>query len=243
MTTALTSENIQTLHGERLAGLSGWEISFRSDNQGMHHQMYVNGQLADFTDTLSQRAFHVDLEDFPQEIAIVAVDSHRRMSDMSAELPSQLGQPTWIRRIVAVQQPQLPVGSLLAYMDDHTTGQMDSSPLVERIISPAWSPNWGFGNDCFAYGGFGYDATAAPGCGQGTFGAGGFGFDARTTQLAASLSEEGLHQCLIRLTSPENISVDARPEEVSSLPPPEPPAKLQAVSYNAETQQLNLQIQ
>jgi len=108
MTTALTSENIQTLHGERLAGLSGWEISFRSDNQGMHHQMYVNGQLADFTDTLSQRAFHVDLEDFPQEIAIVAVDSHRRMSDMSAELPSQLGQPTWIGALLPFNNPNSP---------------------------------------------------------------------------------------------------------------------------------------
>jgi len=243
MSVTFTTDNIDRLQAAALDPPRGWEITFRSANAGLHHQLYVNGELADFTDAADQRSFVVDPAGFHRELVVAAVDRDNRAVDLSNRLDSQAQRPPWIFRASVIRSADQQGGSLVAVLGDHTTGQIDPLALAERKLRPEWSPRWGFGDDPFGTGGLGYDAASAPGLGKGAFGAGAFGQDAEVLVVSAPLAEEGEHQIVLRVISESGKYADGPVQNISAYPPPPPPSSLQATNYDAQTNTLTLQIQ
>ncbi len=243
MSAVLLTDNIDRLQAIALDTPRGWKISFRSTNEGLHHQLYVNGQLADWADTVEQRSFFLDAERFPHELIIAAVDSENRTVDMSGQLPTALQQPPWVYRATVVRALKHSTSSRVAVLGDHATGQVDPQPLVLRELYPDCLSRWGFGEDAFGMGGLGYNGTTAPGLGKGAFGAGPFGIESSAMSISVPLAEEGTHQILLRVISESGEYADGTIQNIPAWPPPQPPASLQATGYDAQTNTLTLQIQ
>ena len=241
MTAAFTTDNIDRLQAMPLDRPRGWEVRFRSGNAGLHHQLYVNGRLADFTDTPQQRAFILPEQPAPAALCVAAVAAAKRRTDFGALLPGDA--PAWVYCAEIVQNLAHPAGSRVELLTDHATGELDETPAAVRDLWPASSPRWGFGESAFARGGFGYGGVGAPGLGRGAFGAGPFGMNAETVPLTTALAEPGTHEIALRTVSPDGRTVDAEPTAFEAAPPPAPPAGLSAVAYDPQTDTLTLRIE
>jgi hypothetical protein len=220
----------------------GWIVRFRSSNEGLRHQLYVNGRLADYTDLPEQRSFCLHSPNTPLAIRIAAVDTMHRATDMAEQLPPEDRDPSWVYRPRVVRSVANRPGEVVEMLDDHTTGELSDTPLATRVIWPAWMPRWAFGEDPFGEGGFGYDGVNAPGMGLGAFAAGPFGMDADLIDLEASLSEEGVHKLVHRARSREGLVTDSTPQHVTAALPAAPARSLTAVTYDDQTTELMLQI-
>ncbi len=240
MTATLTTDNIDSLQAIELAA-GGWTVTFASGNIALHHQLYVNAKLADFTDTLAQREFHLELADYPRQIVIAAVDRDHRTTDFS-DLLGQDGQTPWVYEVSLVR-PSHSQTNRIALMGDHATGLFDDEPLMTLDLQPDWDDEWGFGTDSFGFGGAGYSGSTAPGAGKGAFGAGEFGIDAHLLTLSVALSEAGDHQLRLRVISKDGLYADGPITVFSSTPPPAVIPSITATSYDNQTETLTLQIQ
>ena len=243
MTATFITDSIDRLQSAKLDPPRGWEVTFRSSNTGLHHQLYVNGQLADVTDTAEQRTFCLPADTSPMEVAIAAVDRLNRETDMSDRLPPPLRNPGWVYSSSVVQSVSHRIGDRLSCHKDHTTGQVDPQPLMVREIWPAWVPRWAWGEIAFGAGGFGYGGTGAPGLGKGAFGAGPFGMNADVLHIYAPLSEEGNHQIVLRTVAQDGRSVDSETQNFAATPPPKPAASITVTQYDIETHTLTLAIE
>lgn len=240
MTAALTTDNIDRLQALELAS-GGWTITFASNNDGLYHQLYVNGRLADFADTAAQREFHLELADYPRQVVIAAVDYDHRTVEFS-DLLGEDGQTPWVYE-VSVVRPAHGLTSRIELMGDHATGLFDDEPLMTLDLQPDWEDEWGFGSDNFGFGGAGYSCSTAPGAGEGSFGAGDFGIDAHLLTLSAALPEEGDHQLRLRVISKDGLYTDGATTIFSSTPPPAVVPSITATSYDNQSETLTLQIQ
>ncbi len=240
MSDEFTTDNITQLRAVPRG--TGWEIRFASGNAACCHQLYVNGRLADWTDTAAQRAFALDvILGGPAEILVAAVAPALRRTDLSARLSDAQRNPAWVYRASVVRSHRHGRGDCAALLGDHATGQIDDCPLDRQELRPAWLDEWGLGAGPFGSGGFGYDAAAAPGL-RGAFGAGPFGIGAELLELSAALAEEGAHQLLVRTIAPDGRGADGEPVAFQAAPPPAPPAAVTITDYDAETQTVTIQI-
>ncbi len=242
MTAALTIDNIDRLRTNDLDPPRGWEVVFRSLNAGMHHQLYVNGRLADWTDTPEQRRFLLAGAHAPREICVAAVAAEDRAADLSDQLPEGVRNTGWVYRASVVRFIGHAAADRVALHTDHATGELDPEPLVVREIWPAWAPRWAWGESAFGLGGFGYGGVGAPGLGKGAFGAASFGMDADLIHLAAELAEDGTHTLVLRTLASDGRFADAEAEQVAAHPPPTPPAALEVAGYDPQTHTLTLEI-
>ena len=243
MSGTFATDNIDALQAFPSADGNAWQITFRSTNEERFHQLYVNGRLADFSDTTAQRSFLVDAAPHPQDVLVVAVDGDLRHVDLSDRLDTFAGRSSWTYRAEVVRSASDRPGARLVLLGDHATGVLDPVPLATRELHPEWSARWGFGDDAFGEGGFGYDAAPAPGLGRGTFGAGPFGHGAETFLMEVPLPEEGQHQLQLRVVNPDGLYADGPLQTLTSCPPPACAGALVPVSYDPQTQTLTLQIQ
>lgn len=248
MTATFTTDNIDRLQATPLTGLGprgagGWGIAFHSLNGGLCHQLYINGRLADWTDTPTQRHFAIDGEISPLEIAIAAVDAPRRAVDLAELLGEGVGEPTWRYTAAALRGLQHRPGDMLAVMGDRATGQGASHVLALREIWPDWAPRWSFGEDVFGMGGFGYDGYRAPGLGVGLFGTGPFGLGIDTIIIYADLPEEGAHEIVLRTLAPDGQYADADAVSVLVAPPPGAVAGVSVTGYDDTTDTITLEIE
>ena len=241
MTTTLVTSGIDQVLAEP-AGHWGWTIRFRSANAGLHHQLYVNGRLADWTDVLQQRCFAIPQPTGIASIRVAAVEASARTTDLGEQLPPEERQPSWAYRPRVVRPADRRPGEVLEILSDHATGQLSDVPVASAEVSPAWVARWAFGDDPFGQGGFGYDGVSAPGLGQGAFGAGLFGMGADLIEVEAALAEEGTQQIVLRTRRPSAEVADGDPLYLQVAPPPAPPAGLTPLDYDHQTQQLQLQI-
>ncbi len=241
MTTQLITSGIDQVVVEAIS-LWDWSIRFRSDNVGLHHQLYLNGRLADWTESSEQRDFFCASPPSSLSIRIAAVSAAHRTTDLSGLLPAEEILPAWIHRPQVVRRPSARAGAVLEILSDHTTGQVSDEPLASVEVWPVWVPRWAFGEDRFGRGGFGYDGSAAPGLGEGAFGAGMFGMDADLLDIEAELRESGTHRIVLRTRLPDGQVTDLDPVNVQAAALPAPPAGLTALSYDEQNQQLQLQI-
>lgn len=221
----------------------GWTVRFRSSNAGLHHQLYVNGRLGDWTDTPDKRSFFLDSPVSPLAIRIAAVSPLGRAADLAEELPQDERRPPWVYRPQIVRSIAHQAGELVEILGDHATGDLSEEPLAFAEIWPVWIPRWAFGEDHFGEGGFGYDGVNAPGMGAGAFGAGGFGMDADLVRLEAVLEEEGTHKIVLRTRNRHGRIAESDPRYINVSLPGLPAASLTAVTYEHQTEQLTLQIE
>jgi len=242
MMATFTTDNIDGLQARPLDDLRGWEISFRSRNAGMHHQLYVNGLLADWTDSPERRSFVVGPDETPRELVVAAADAARRSDDFSHLLPPDRRRPAWTYRVAVVRDIRHRRGCRVLLLGDHATGRLDPRGLASCELWPDWAPRWAFGEDAFGRGGFGHDGSQAPGLGKGAFGAGSFGMDTDCAVLAASLPEEGRHQLLLRALMPDGQHAEGDVRTFDSTPPPPPARSLAAVAYDSDTSTLTLEL-
>ncbi len=239
MSATLTQSGIDQLLAAPVAG--GWRVAFRSANLGLHHQLYVNGRLADWTDTPEQREFRLDELAGPARIAIAAVPAKWRTTDFAHELGADDRDCPWVYRPLVVRSTANGREDVIEVLDDGATGLLSETPLACVPVWPEAVPRWAFGEDAFGGGGFGYDGLAAPGFGMGAFGAGPLGLDAELIDVAAALSGEGAHQVVLRTRSPAGRTCDAPPVTVN-VPLPAPPAGLSVVAYDHQAARLTLEI-
>jgi hypothetical protein len=220
----------------------GWVVRFRSASAGLHHQLYVNGRLADFTDSPDQRRFFLEDPGRPLAIRICAVDAGYRSADLRDFLPDEEPDPSWVFRARVVRSIFNRPGDVAEILGDHATGEPALTPLASAEIWPAWQARWAFGEDRFGAGCFGHDGANAPGMIAGAFGAGPFGMDADLIELEAFLLEEGTHQIVMRTRGRDGQTSDSDPRYVSADLPGPRPAGLTPVAYDPQTHQLTLQI-
>lgn len=246
--TTFTTDNIDRLQAMPLGGLGpagadGWEITFHSLNEGLCHQLYVNGQLADWTDTPAQRHFTIDGEIDPLEVGVAAVAPDERAIDLSKLLPAGVGEPTWRYTAAVLRDIHHRPGDSVVVMGDGATGEGPSQQLASLPIWPDWASRWAFGEDAFSEGGFGYDGRRAPGLGVGLFGAGMFGLGVEAITIDAMLVEEGAHEIVLRTLAADGQYADGEAVSVSSAPPPQAVAAIAVTDYDDATDTLTLEIE
>jgi hypothetical protein len=244
MSAPFTPQNIDDLRAHPLDG-GGYEVTFRSTNEGFYHQLYVNGRLADWSESPAQRSFFLaELAD-SSRLAILAVDHEYLRTDFSSSsaCPDVLSPPPWLFRTLVLRGPSCGPGDRVALLGDHATGQMDPDPLLTREAWPAWTDRFGWGQDAFGLPAFGYDTTGAVGFALGVFGAGPFGLDGDVIVLETALEQEGRHQLVLRRIQPDGQFTDGPVMTFRSYPPPAPPVRLEATSYDADSGVLTLQLE
>jgi hypothetical protein len=242
MSDTFLTDTIDRLAAQELSD-GRWIVTFRSTSAGLHHQLYVNGSLAAWTEDPVQRSFTLDASASPREIVIAAVENADRSVDFSSRLPAENRTPPNVFRIRVARNPSLLRGSRTALLTDHAAGITDETPLAMAELWPDRLPRWAWGEDAFAAGAFGFDASIAPGLGKGAFGAGMMGFDVDGVELSAALAEEGLHSLVIRTYGPDGRFADSEPISFYARVPPAPAAGLSVASYDAQTSTLTLEIQ
>ncbi|MFW6133076.1 MAG: hypothetical protein ACOC8F_04210 [Planctomycetota bacterium] len=245
--TDLHTNDIDRLRAEPVdaarPGEDGWRVTFRSAHDGMCHQLYVNGRLADFTDTPAGRAFLLPVSGEPRELCVAAVAPEHRATDLAAELPEAVRRPSWVYAATIPLTPDYRRGDRLSVHTDRGTGQTDPDPLIRRDLAPVWTGRWGFGDSAFGRGAMGYGGIGAPGLGGGGFGAGAFGFGAEVLEIRAVLEEPATHTITLRTHPTVGEPADAPGGTVAASPPPRPPGGLAATDYDPQTATLTLDIQ
>jgi len=241
MTTDFTSTGISHLQAVGLKGGGPVRIAFRSTNDGWYHQLYANGILVDVTESAEQRELLLDRAYLPSRLTVMAVEPELREEDLTARPPHAPAAPPWVYRVRVPQPPSEAGATRIAVHGDHARGQLDPTALASRLLSPPFSPSWGWGHAPLGEGGFGLDAAAAPGLG-GAFGAGPFGAGTQLTVLAAALAEDGTHHLEVRSVGPDGQHEVILEEEIEAHPPPPSPSSLRAVAYDNENQTLTLEI-
>jgi hypothetical protein len=241
MTPYFTTSNIDQIVASPLAG-GGWTISFRSSNAGCCHQLYINGQLADWTSDAAGRTFIVTMPAGACEVRIAAVDADDRREDFSAMLAGPWASDGWVYRASAICDNGYRPGTTLQLLTDHCTGTMDPTPLAVAQAWPASSPRWAWGEDSFGQGAFGYDGSRGPGFGQHAFGAGPMGIGWQTVTLQAPLAQEGTHQIVIRAMGTDGRYRDLPAASFPATPPPPPPQALRFVAHDNQNGTLTVAI-
>ncbi len=237
----IITDNISALELRPLTAPLAWQVRFHSTHAGCHHQLYINGQLADVTDTPQQRAFDVVADTSAQELAVIAVPARYRYNNFAAELPASAGRPPWVCPLrLPLNTTHHPTEILHVY-HDNATGLLADEPALRQPLWPSSSAPWGFGTDAFGEGGFGFDASAAPGL-AGAFGLGPFGIDRECLTVDIPLQSEGLHQLELRATATSGEESDPTTTTFSAAPPPAPVAGLAATAYDSANHILTLQI-
>lgn len=220
-----------------------WSVRFRSSNVGLHHQLYVNGRLADWTDMPEQQSFLLDAPVSPLAIRIAAVSPGHRATDLARHLNEDEAKPPWAYRAQVVRSVAGRAGEAVEILGDHATGELSETPLASAEVWPVWMPRWAFGQDLFGEGGLGYDGVNAPGIGIGAFGAGPFGMDGDLIDMEATLEEEGTHKIVLRARSQDGQVADSQPRYIDASLPGIPAMSLTPVAYDSQTEQLTLQIE
>jgi hypothetical protein len=242
MTAAFTTDGIDALRAAPREPGPGRTVTFRSTNAGKVHQLYVNGRLADWTDTTGERSFPLDA-DGPCELIVAAVGPPSRATDFSHLLPADARRPGWVFEATVPRRCELGRSDRLEVLGDRATGELDAAPLASVEAWPEHVPRWAWGEDRFGCGGFGYDGARAPGAGLGAFGAGPFGLDAGAVRFRLPLAESGQHTLVPRSVAPDGTTADAQPRSFESSPPPAAPTAVTATAYDDQDHTLTLQIE
>jgi len=215
-----------------------WEVRFASANPGMHHQLYLNAELAAWTDSPQDRRFPLSEMPHARELTIAAVDADSRQENLWDQLGLSREHP-WICTLRVVR-PCASAGLQLVVRGDHATGQIDPQPLAVEDLSPAWLGLGGFGLTGFGLGGWGV-GLGAPGWGRGGFGAGPFGCGAEVLALRLPLQEPGSHQLQLQTVDAHGRESPTQTIDFQSTPPPPPAAYLNCLAYDAVNHILTLE--
>lgn len=229
-----TTEGIRHVLAEPdpTGGPGRWRLSFRSNHGGWCHQLYADGRLIAWTDAPHERAFAVDDDAVPRQLALAACPPQRRTQDASAALGLRADGAA--RHLRAAVPAGARAGDRLEVVDAGGA-VLSSAPLATDEAAA-------FGQDAFGLGGFGFDGALAPGLGTGAFGVGPFGFDAAAVGLDVALPGDGPVQVGVRVARPGAAASAMQAATVFVHAPPAPPAALTCTSCDAATGSLRFAI-
>ncbi len=243
MSTNFTTDNIDRLQAFPLEQTQSWEIRFRSCNDGMYHQLYINGSLADWTDTTKQRSFIVPQSKDSRELVVAATDSETRSKDLSNQLPADNQKPSWIYSADIVRSAEFQSGDKVNILSDHATGEIDDQPVKVTDVWPIWISRWAWGEDAFGTGGFGYDGHFGPGLGRGAFGVGLFGIDTTTACVQTALNTQGQHKIILQTQAENGQTADSSIQFFWSSPPPQPAKSITITQYDKQNRTVTIEIE
>ncbi|MBT3278758.1 MAG: hypothetical protein HN909_07755 [Phycisphaerales bacterium] len=211
-----------------------WALTFESSADEAYHQLYLDGEIADVTNTPAQRTFLFRATSAPTSASVRAcswADRHRAES---------LPPPDWHHRHRVMRRTcHLPGERVELLCDDGLGGDYrlaDSATIWDETHL-----HWGFGQGQLGRGGFGIDGDLAPGFGRGAFGAGAFGFDAEEISLRLCAPRSGLLRIRLQTRNGDSLS---EPID-STLAARVAPASLAAIAptaYDPATQHLTLEV-
>jgi hypothetical protein len=220
-------------------------VSWRSGETDKLFQVYVNGRLMGASAHRQQRALLVEYDHtHPAVIEVVWVRAQDRYVDYARQL-NGFTEKDGVHAVVSLpRRGTMELGSRAKLFWDAGTGVMDySQPLMVQEVWPEPEDKWGWGQDGFGRGDFGYSSTAAPGWGRGSFGEGEFGFDADKLVFESEALPRGTYQFAVRLTDAQGNAAEGEAEivTVSIDPVPEGPG-LAIESYDSGSNELVLNI-
>ena len=224
-------------------GQAALRVEFASSHTGLCHQLYVNGVLAEWTDQGDQRSFVLSGCASPAVLTVAAVDEADRQSDLAGLLlPGQIDPPWQVSFHVPRSVQYLP-GQRLEATEAPPGGAGAARVLASEEFWPVWLPRWAgassqpFGADLAALAGGGL------GLGLGCFGAGDFGVDADTVNLTVTFDQGGAHSVQLGVAGEGGLLVQGPARTVQVDVPPQPPAALSVVAYDATAELVTLSIQ
>jgi len=101
---------------------SGRTIRFRSSNVGLHHQLYANGRLIDWTDMPEQRSFFLDSPTEVLAICVGAVPAENRTDDLGTTPPAPSRRRHWRPRKSGPRgSPDGPSARIASALEDSAT--------------------------------------------------------------------------------------------------------------------------
>jgi len=256
---SLTSEGIEKVTALELpAGI--WQdgvsiaaprialVRWRSSCSDMLHQVYVNGQFAGATVDTEQRQMIVQIPtsfESAVRIEVFAVPAEQAHIDLSSEIaqpPVDYGRV----KISLLRSQNLPAGATANVFFDGGSGQIDyDQPLNDCPIQiwPSWMDKAGFAMASFGLGDFGWDCAAAVGFGKGIFGIAAFGLEADTLQWISQPLPAGAYKFGVKvLDQAGNESTASQIGPVTVIPAAKAVEELTILSFNAQTNELVLQI-
>ena len=233
------------LLGHSLIALVRW----RSSHSDMLHQVYVNGRFAGATIDTEQRQMIVQIPgsfESAVRIEVFAVPAEQAHVDFGSEIaqpPVDSGRV----KISLLRSQNLPAGATANVFYDAGSGEIDyDQPLNDCPIQiwPSWMDKAGFAMAGFGIGDFGWDSAAAVGFGKGIFGGDAFGLDADTLEWISQPLPAGAYKFGVKvLDQAGNESAASEVGPVTVTPAARAAEGLTILSFNAQTNELVLQIQ
>jgi hypothetical protein len=215
----------------------------------MLHQVYVNGRFAGATIDAEQRQMIVQIPgsfESAVRIEVFAVPAEQAHVDFGSEIaqpPVDSGRV----KISLLRSQNLPAGATANVFYDAGSGEIDyDQPLNDCPIQiwPSWMDKAGFAMAGFGIGDFGWDSAAAVGFGKGIFGGDAFGLDADTLEWISQALPAGAYKFGVRvLDQAGNESAASEVGPVTVTPAARAAEGLTILSFNAQTNELVLQIQ
>jgi hypothetical protein len=224
-------------------------VRWRSSHSDMLHQVYVNGRFAGATIDAEQRQMIVQIPgsfESAVRIEVFAVPAEQAHVDFGSEIaqpPVDSGRV----KISLLRSQNLPAGATANVFYDAGSGEIDyDQPLNDCPIQiwPSWMDKAGFAMAGFGIGDFGWDSAAAVGFGKGIFGGDAFGLDADTLEWISQALPAGAYKFGVRvLDQAGNESAASEVGPVTVTPAARAAEGLTILSFNAQTNELVLQIQ
>ncbi len=223
-------------------------VTWCSSNEGMFHQVYVNGRLGGATLDAQQRQLVVHAPSSFQSavrvevIAVKPQDAHVDFADRLERPASSCSRV----KLTLLRSQTLPAEAKANFYFDDGTGEIDYMQPLNTYPIPVWpcpQDKAGFGMAQFGGGDFGYDSAGAVGLGKGSFGHGQFGLDADILEWTSPALPLGRYRFGVRM-------VDCRGDESSAsetqavcvIPAARPAAKLNVAAFNPQTNQLTMSV-
>jgi len=222
-------------------------VTWRSILTDHLYQVYIDGRLAGVTIDPDQRRLVVQTFCSPgaAPVDVVAVAPAEAHIDFADQVHSPAPNPTRLR-LTLLRRQDFPLGSMVNVYFDNGSGTIDTSrPLNETPLPvwPCWQDKAGLGFAQFGVGDFGYDAAAAVGLGKGSFGHGPFGLDADVIEWVSRSLPLGQYRVAVRVCDAQGNESDiSDTATVTIVPPAQPAAALEVVTFDEQANQLILSI-
>ena len=223
-------------------------VTWRSNREGMLHQVYVNGRLAGATVHPRQRQMAIQtLASFEAavRVEVIAVHSAEAHVDFADQLDGSRIDSGRVK-LTLLRSQNLPVDASVDVYFDNGTGEIDyEEPLSASPVPiwPCWQDKAGFGMASFGAGDFGLDSAASIGFGKGCFGLGEFGMDADVIEWFSPILPAGQYRFGVVVTDRRgNESTASETATVTIVPPARPAASLDIAAFDPSANCLTLSI-
>jgi hypothetical protein len=223
-------------------------VSWCSSNEGMFHQVYVNGWFGGATLDARQRQLVIHAPSSFQSavrVEVIAVEP----KDAHADLACQLDRPAsgcGRVRLILLRSQALPAEARADFYFDNGTGEIDYKQPLNACPIPIWpclQDKAGFGTTKFGRGDFGYDSAASVGFGKGSFGNGQFGLDADILEWISPVLPLGRYRFGVKVGDRQgNESSASETQAMYVIPAARPAAKLTVTAFDPQTSQLTLSV-